>query len=54
MCGGILLNVAQLSLFDLRNTLAIVCDQVDADVVLKAAGSSKQLSRTAGLHHSGV
>lgn len=53
MCRGILLDVTQLSLFDFQNTLASVCNQADADVVLKGASSSKQVSRT-GRHQRGV
>lgn len=39
---------APASLFNFQNTLAIVCNQVDADVALKGASSTKQVSRTAG------
>lgn len=39
---------APASLFNFQITLAIVCNQVDADVVLKGASSSKRVSRTAG------
>lgn len=47
-CDAIHFAFAPASLFNFQITLVIVCNKVDADVVLKGASSSKRVSRTAG------